>query len=243
MILTIYIIILTYFIIGAVGFYFINRKKDRNTARENWKKYITYFIIIHALFLGIIFNLLFFRMITAAIILIGAIELVNLFRQSGYRKQGFFLFSFLLFAVLAAGFFQFSGLTQNLVLFTFLVLSIFDAFSQISGQLAGKRKLFPAISPGKTVEGLLGGIFMALAGSFLLNGLVEFSILTTILMASGIVLFAFAGDLAASVYKRKYKVKDFSRILPGHGGFLDRFDSLIAAGAFVFVLEFSGVLN
>lgn len=243
MILTIYIIIFSYFLLGAVGFYFINRKKDRNSARESWIKYFTYFIIIHALFFGIVFNPLIFRIITAAIILTGAFELINLFRKSGYLKQGFFIFSLFLFVVLSAGFFQFSGLNKGLVLFTFLVLSIFDAFSQISGQLAGQRKLFPAISPGKTLEGLLGGTLIALASSLFLKSLVEFSTEKTLLIAAGIVLFAFAGDLAASVFKRKYNVKDFSQILPGHGGFLDRFDSLIAGGAFVAVVEFFEILN
>jgi phosphatidate cytidylyltransferase len=243
MILTIYIIILSYFLLGAVGFYFINRKKDPNIARESWKKYITYFIIIHALFFGIVFNPLIFRVLAVIIILIGAFELVNIFRKSGYEKQGFFSFSLFLFLILAAGFFQFSGLNKWLVLFTFLVLSIFDAFSQICGQLWGKTKLFPAISPGKTVEGLLGGIFVAFASSLLLQSLIEFSMGKTLLIATGIVLFAFSGDLAASVYKRRYKVQDFSQILPGHGGFLDRFDSMIAGGAFVAVLELIWILN
>lgn len=243
MIFTIYIIILSYFLLGAAGFYFINRKKDRKTARESWKKYFTYLIIIHALFLGIVFNSFVFRILAGLIIAIGLVELIHLFRKSGYKKQVFFLFSILLFVMLSAGFFHFSGLNKGLILFTFLVLSIFDAFSQISGQLAGKRKLFPTISPGKTVEGLIGGAFIALASSLMLKSLVGFSPLKTILIAVGIVLFAFAGDLAASVYKRKYKVKDFSRLLPGHGGFLDRFDSLIAAGAFVALLERTGILN
>lgn len=243
MILTIYIIILSYFLLGAVGFYFINREKERNTARESWKKYITYFIIIHVLFISIVFNLLIFRVIAGIIVFTGLFELINLFRKSGYRNQSFFIFSLFLFVILAAGFLWFSGLNQNLILFTFLVLSIFDAFSQISGQLAGKRKLFPAISPGKTVEGLLGGAFIALASSLLLKSLVEFSLWKTVLIAAGIVLFAFAGDLTASVYKRKYKVKDFSRLLPGHGGFLDRFDSLIAGGAFIAAIEIFGFLN
>lgn len=243
MVLTIYIIILSYFVIGAVGFYFINRKKDRKSACESWTKYITYFIIIHVLFFGIVFNPLFFRIISVVIILIGMVELINLFRKSEFRNQGFFSFSFFLFVVLAAGFFHFSGLNKNLVLFVFLILSLFDAFSQISGQLAGRRKLFPAISPGKTVEGLLGGVFIALASSLLLKSLVEFSTGKTLLIAAGIVLFAFTGDLAASVYKRKYNVKDFSKFLPGHGGFLDRFDSLITGGAFVAAIELFGFIN
>lgn len=243
MILTIYIIILSYFLLGAAGFYFINRKKDRQTARESWIKYFTYLIIIHALFLGIVINLLFFRILAGVIILTGIFELIKLFRKSGYRSKGFFIFSLFLFMTVAFGFFLFSGLNKNLVLFTFLVLSIFDAFSQISGQIAGKRKLFPAVSPWKTLEGLIGGTFIALVSSLLLRNLVGFTVLNTLGFSAGIVLFAFAGDFAASVYKRKYNVKDFSRLLPGHGGFLDRFDSLIAAGAFIALLERTGILN
>ncbi|MGC9353519.1 MAG: phosphatidate cytidylyltransferase [Mariniphaga sp.] len=240
MILTIYFIILGYFVIGAVSFFFINRRKDRKSARESWTKYITYFLIIHVVFLGIIFNPLFFRIMAAGIILTGMFELIWVFQKSEHRNRGFFTGALLVFLVLAVGFFQFSGLNKNLVLFTFLVLSIFDAFSQISGQLAGRRKLFPAISPGKTVEGLLGGAFTALASALLLKSLVEFSAWKILLVAAGIVLFAFAGDVAASVYKRKYNVKDFSKLLPGHGGFLDRFDSMIAGGAFVALAEVTG---
>lgn len=243
MIVTIYIIIVIYFLLGAAGFYFINRKKNRPDARKSWTKYATYFVIIHALFLGIVFNPLVFRMLSLLIIGIGAFELVGLFLKTNYSKPEFFALSFALFTVLSAGFYLFSGFNNNLVLFTFLVLSIFDAFSQISGQLAGKRKLFPAISPAKTLEGLLGGTLIALGSSLLLRGLIGFSPSTTLFLAAGIVLFAFAGDLAASVYKRKYNVKDFSRLLPGHGGFLDRFDSLIAGGTFIALLELAGILN
>ncbi|MCA1761181.1 MAG: hypothetical protein LC658_15540, partial [Bacteroidales bacterium] len=113
MIVTIYIIILSYFILGAVAFYFINRKKDQNTARESWKKYITYFIIIHALFFGIVFNLLIFRIIVLTIILTGTFELIKLFWNSGYRNQGFFIVAFVLFAILSAGLYRFSGLNKD----------------------------------------------------------------------------------------------------------------------------------
>ena len=101
----------------------------------------------------------------------------------------------------------------------------------------GKRKILPSISPSKTAEGLLGGMMMALLSSFLLRGLLENSINKTIILAAGIILFAFAGDTATSWYKRKYGVKDFGKIIPGHGGVLDRFDSLIAGGAFVALLQ------
>jgi phosphatidate cytidylyltransferase len=117
-----------------------------------------------------------------------------------------------------------------------LILSIFDGFSQITGQLLGRTKLFPKISPNKTVEGLIGGALIALLSALVFKSLIIGTPLKAILLAAVIAVFAFAGDAAKSIYKRKYNVKDFSNLIPGHGGFLDRFDSLIAAGAGVALL-------
>ncbi len=240
MILNIYIIILSYFVLGGIGFYFINRTKDKKSARNNWVKYFTYFFIIHTLFLAIVFNPYVFHFLSMVILIVGLGEIIKLFRQSGYARKGFFFLSMLLFLLFCAGFLQFGRLEKGLILFTFLVLSIFDAFSQISGQLIGRKKIFPAISPEKTLEGLIGGTIIAIASSLLLKGLIGTHIHNAFLLATGIVLFAFIGDVATSFYKRQYNVKDFSSLLPGHGGFLDRFDSLISAGAFVAIVGLSG---
>ncbi len=240
MIITIYIIILSYFVLGGIGFYFINKTKDRQSAKNNRVKYITYFFIIHILFFAIVFNQYVFHYLSIIILIVGLGEIIKLFKQSGYARKGFFFLSVLFYMVLCAGFFNFGRLEKGLILFTFLVLSIFDAFSQISGQLIGRKKIFPSISPEKTIEGLIGGVLIALASSLFLKGLIGNNILNTLLMATGIVLFAFIGDVATSFYKRQYNVKDFSSLLPGHGGFLDRFDSLISGGAFVVIIVLSG---
>lgn len=237
MIQTIYIIILSYFALGAIGFWFINRKKDRQTARKSWTKYITYFFIINILFLSIVYEPFVFRILGIVIVLVGLGEMIKLFWQAGFIKQQFRVLALLVYLALSSGFLAFCKLDNGLVLFTFLVLSIFDAFSQISGQIAGKRKLFPSISPGKTAEGLAGGAFFAIAGSLMFRSVYEMEVSSSLLLATGIVLFAFSGDFLASFFKRKFGVKDFSRLLPGHGGFLDRFDSLIAGGAFVALLK------
>ncbi len=211
----------------------IGRKKSRDQAREILVKYITYFFIIHVLFFSIIFNTAFFHYLAILIILTGFAEIFLLFRRSDFRRKYFFFVFLFLFLVFSAGFYRFSQMEKGILLFTFLVLSIFDAFSQISGQLMGRRKIFPAVSPGKTYEGFIGGALIAVASSLLLRGLIETQIFNTLILAAGIVIFAFAGDMATSLYKRKYNVKDFSNLLPGHGGFLDRFDSLVAGGAFI----------
>ena len=237
MLFTIYIIILTYFILGGIGFYFINKKKAKSVAHNNRIKFITYFIIIHVLFLSIIFNPFYFRVIAIAIIAGGAFELIQSFRQSGFKSKSFFVFVILIFSLICLGFYLFSGLNSELLLFTFLIVSIFDSFSQISGQLWGRTKVAPQISPNKTFEGVAGGAAVALIGSILLRDLFNPPWWSALLLSSGILFFAFIGDLAASYFKRVYNKKDFSNLIPGHGGILDRFDSLILGGAWVAVME------
>ncbi|RKD88245.1 phosphatidate cytidylyltransferase [Mangrovibacterium diazotrophicum] len=242
MIQTIYIIILVYFVLGGIGFYLINRKKDPAVARESYTKFIAYFFIINILFFSIVLNPVVFRYLALVIGLVGVVELFRLFNRRNLENKVFFGFSLLLYFVLTIGFFLFSGLSKELILFSFLVLSIFDAFSQISGQLFGKTRILPEISPNKTLGGVVGGALFAVASAFVLKRLYDGSWLESVLLAAGIVVFAFLGDIAASYYKRKYQVKDYSKLIPGHGGFLDRFDSLIAGGAWVafcvYVLNF-----
>jgi phosphatidate cytidylyltransferase len=219
--------------LGGIGFYFINRKKEKAVARKSWTKFWTYFIIINVLFFSIVINPLAFRILSALVIAVGAIELVRLYQKNGFGSTWFFVVSILVYALLAFGFWRFTGAEKNLILYTFIILSIFDAFSQISGQLFGKRKIAARISPNKTIEGTVGGAAIAVLSAFFVRKLLDVGILEAMYLSAGIVLFAFIGDLVASLYKRKYNVKDYSNLIPGHGGVLDRFDSMIAGGAWV----------
>lgn len=233
MIWNIYLIILTYFLLGGIGFYLINRKKDPMVARKSYTKFIVYFFIVNALFFSITIEPIVFRYLAVLITAVGMVELIRLFRISGYDRKRFFFVSAGFFILLGLGFCYFATFNKNLILFTFLVLSIFDAFSQITGQLWGKTKILPEISPNKTLGGLVGGACVALVSAFLLRKLLNISPVGLLLLSAGIIIFAFLGDVAASYYKRKYEVKNFNELIPGHGGFLDRFDSLIAGGAWV----------
>ncbi len=235
MIRTIYIIILIYFTLGGVGFYLINRKKTPEAARESYVKFGTYFLIINLLFFSIVIDTVIFRFITVLIIIAGLTELSTLFARAARSHAFFFIRSILIYSVFSILFFIFGSGARDEILFTFLVLSIFDSFSQITGQLWGHHKLIPGISPGKTWEGLLGGLFISLFSAWLLRDLVRETVPELIIFTLGITGFAFLGDLLSSYYKRRYKVKDFNNLIPGHGGFLDRFDSLIAGGAWVAV--------
>lgn len=233
----IYLVILVYYLLGTAGIYFINRKKDQETRHKAWIKHFTYFFLISLIYFSIAIEVTVFRIIAVVIIFAGFFELAKLFVRSGYSHTIFFVASLAVLAVLSAGFFFFTRMGQGLVLFAFLILCIFDGFSQVTGQLLGKRKLFPEISPNKTVEGLIGGATFAILSGLVFRELIpEVPAHRVLLLGAVVVMFAFAGDTAKSVYKRKYHVKDFSRLIPGHGGFLDRFDSLIAGGAGVALL-------
>ncbi|NQU05185.1 MAG: phosphatidate cytidylyltransferase, partial [Calditrichaeota bacterium] len=104
---------------------------------------------------------------------------------------------------------------------------ICDTAAYFGGKLLGKHKLAPTISPNKTIEGFLFGF----AGSVIFSivwwrlGLIEFDVCVVLAIAGG--LFGQVGDLAESALKREAQVKDSSALLPGHGGILDRFDSLL----------------
>ncbi len=219
--------------LGGLGFYFINRRRDKKEARYNRVKYITYFFIINTIFFSIVVWPVLFNYLGIVILAVGLGELTRLFIMSGFKNRRFFTVFLVMYLIFCTGFYRFSLMEQGLVLFTFLVISIFDAFSQISGQLLGRTKIMPSVSPRKTLEGLAGGAVIAVASSLLLIPLLDPGIFRPVLLSAGIVLFAFLGDLTVSLFKRRYGVKDFSNLLPGHGGFLDRFDSLIAGGAFM----------
>ena len=129
---------------------------------------------------------------------------------------------------------------QWLILYLFLIAACTDSFAMIIGCLIGKHKLIPAVSPKKSVEGSIGGsVVGTIIASILYYNIVsnQLNILVLILMTLILTILGQLGDLFFSKIKRENKIKDFSNIMPGHGGILDRFDSLsfIVFGYFVII--------
>lgn len=232
MVNTIYYIILGYFLAGTAGIYVINRKKEKPFAKRNWIKLVTYFIIINILFFSIVLGEPFI-ILSVIIASGGLVELIKLQSVSAKGGKIFFAFSVIIYLIMSYGFINFAGMERGIVLYVFLILSIFDSFSQISGQLWGKKKLMPKISPNKTWMGLTGGAVISLLSGILIKELIGVPVFRSLIISAVVIIAAFAGDAASSYYKRQYNVKDFSDLIPGHGGILDRFDSLIAAGALI----------
>ncbi|MBE0639266.1 MAG: phosphatidate cytidylyltransferase [Bacteroidales bacterium] len=118
----------------------------------------------------------------------------------------------------------------------FIVIWVNDSFSYLTGTFIGKHKLFERISPKKTWEGTMGGfVFSIVSGIifFYFIGLLE--LWQWIVMSGLIALFGDFGDLTESMIKRSFNIKDSGSALPGHGGLLDRFDSLLFATPIVVI--------
>ena len=124
----------------------------------------------------------------------------------------------------------------KLVLLVFALIWVNDIFAYLTGRLLGKHKLFERISPGKTIEGSIGGLVFTLAGIIVFSHYVDWlSIGMAVGMGMIAVVFGTLGDLCESMLKRQAGVKDSGTLIPGHGGILDRFDSVLFAVPFVFV--------
>lgn len=119
------------------------------------------------------------------------------------------------------------------LLYVMVLIWSADSGAYVFGRLFGKHKLAPKVSPGKTWEGVLGGLATAALMAWLFNCFVPLSMpvpMSTLLLCSVIAVVAsILGDLTESMFKREAGIKDSSHLIPGHGGILDRIDSLTAA--------------
>jgi phosphatidate cytidylyltransferase len=133
---------------------------------------------------------------------------------------------------------------RNLLLIVFLVVVVqgSDVLQYIWGKLLGKRKVAPALSPSKTWEGLIGGVISATALGAGLHPITPFTALEAALVAFVLCLMGFFGGLVMSAIKRDRGVKDWGSMIEGHGGMLDRLDSVVfAAPIFFHVVRYGWV--
>lgn len=141
-------------------------------------------------------------------------------------------FSILSVLYVGLGFFFFIETREASLTYVFYSLFMIwatDSGAYFIGRAFGKHKLWPEISPNKTTEGFFGGVLSALIVAALFSIFADMEVSTILLLAATAFLSVFGqiGDLVESAMKRHYNVKDSGNILPGHGGMLDRFDSLL----------------
>lgn len=146
-----------------------------------------------------------------------------------FEHAGFLLLSVI---YLGFGFYYFMEIRGYGLVYIFLPLLVIwatDSGAYFIGRAIGKRKLWPDISPNKTIEGAIGGIVCAIVVALLFKIfiLIDLSLFEIMFISCLLAIFGQVGDLVESAFKRYYNVKDSGNIMPGHGGVLDRLDSLI----------------
>lgn len=123
----------------------------------------------------------------------------------------------------------------GLLLFALIVVQANDVFQFVWGKLLGRRKILPKVSPGKTWEGfLLGGLTTVALAWLLAPVLTPFTSSHALLIGAGLAITGFIGDVTLSAVKRDLGIKDMGAVLPGHGGYLDRLDSLTLSAPLFF---------
>lgn len=191
---------------------------------------------------GYIFTRMGIVMLGAAFLFLFLMPIIELFRNLSNPMMNISVGVFGLFYVvlpfLLFNLYSLHGTVYQpkLVIALFLLIWSNDTFAYLVGSFIGKNKMFERISPGKTWEGTIGGAVLTVASSFLIYkwfGLLELH--EWMIIASIVAVFGTLGDLVESMLKRSVGVKDSGKIMPGHGGILDRFDSLIMVIPFVFL--------
>jgi CDP-diglyceride synthetase len=220
------------FLVGAFLVRLVHQKAGlpAERRRRDWLKYAVYFAVINGLWACAYAGRAAAAAALGLIVLAGSFEV---FTVAPAPRKPVAAAACMLLLTLALGSMlpPASGAGwQGAFAFVVMVSAATDSFAELSGRLFGRRKLCQRLSPQKTIAGLWGGLAVAVAVSLLLGFLlpgVRGARLAAVGLATAI--GAVAGDLAFSAIKRRAGVKDFSGLLPGHGGVLDRFDSLVLA--------------
>ncbi|MFA1713018.1 phosphatidate cytidylyltransferase [Peribacillus frigoritolerans] len=227
--------LLTVYLLGSIGLYeLMKMKKLRVLSFEAFLSHILLWVLLlpneHIAFLAEInYDKVQVFLIGVLLLLLYTVISKNRFT---FDDAGFLVISIL---YLGIGFyFLFEtrdslGLGLIYILLTLFTIWATDSGAYFIGKSLGKRKLWPEISPNKTVEGFIGGLISAMVVGVLFYAFssLDYTLLQLLLISLIIGVFGQLGDLVQSAYKRHYGVKDSGKLLPGHGGILDRLDSVI----------------
>ena len=232
-------------IVSLIGMFELYRAVKVQKQGENLLAVVGYLgVILHYILLSLGYSE--YTMMNLIIVLI-AMMFVYVFSYPKYHAEQVMaaFFGFFYVAVMLSYVYQIRTLERGLYLAFLVFLCSWgcDTCAYCVGMLIGKHKMSPKLSPKKSVEGAVGGV----AGAALLTALYcfifrspmhlergEIVILAVIAAIAG--LISMVGDLTASAIKRNYDIKDYGKLIPGHGGILDRFDSMIITAPIIYFL-------
>lgn len=210
---------------------------------KNKKSYGFFFstgIIGILYYIGIYLDYRFTLQISLLLILIyGAFRVITRYPKFTYKNIKTTIFGFLYCYMFLSSLYLLRSEEGGLewILFILLVSILGDVGAYLVGRKIGKTKIAPILSPGKSLEGLVGGLLLATAGGVIFASIfMDLMVPVSALICIAIVFIGLMGDLFESHLKREVKIKDSGNSLPGHGGFLDRFDAIIFISGFIYLL-------
>ena len=218
---------LALFTVGALLMALGTVRRPPEVRRARVLKFVVYFAIVHGVILVCAVGDHAPLALVMVIVALSTWEAARAWRRIAAPRPWAFGVGAALLALAATA--ASDAIDAHLVAWIFVVTAACDGFAQVVGQWLGRRALAPAVSPGKTVEGLLGGVVGALLVALWIRSLTPFSVPGALVVGALVACAALAGDLTGSWIKRRAGIKDFSRLLPGQGGVLDRFNSFLAA--------------
>jgi phosphatidate cytidylyltransferase len=183
-------------------------------------------------------NQITMAVLVASVILMMSIDLFSHQLQGAVKRISFSLFAFIYLALCLALTYKVTLLGNGRYLLLGLMVTIWvtDSAAYFLGMSVGKHRNIFAASPKKSIEGFISGFVAAFIAAYLLGILFGYTNVQKIAMAVAAGIFGQFGDLFESILKRDAGVKDSSNLLPGHGGILDRFDSLLIAAPVLYLL-------
>lgn len=237
---------LSFYILTLLGLREFMKAKEKEKKFPDFIRFISYLMMTILYFEGTLtknINFSFDYKLMASLMLTIFLPVVLYHNEKVYNiKDAFYLLGGIFFLGFSMSlFYMYRTLGLEIILFLFLITMITDSYAYFVGRLIGKNKLLESISPNKTWEGTIGG---SLVGSFVctvyyltvINNNISIPVIFIVILFLSLV--GQFGDLFFSAIKRKYNIKDFSNIMPGHGGVLDRLDSIIFVMlAFTFFLN------
>lgn len=186
-------------------------------------------IVFIALFQGRDLGIVEFVIALLLQLLCGVILYKQLKTKKTINNVAATLYLWLPLAGLAFWFTQYEKNNMEYVLFFLICIWLYDSMAYSVGKLIGKTPIFPKVSPKKTIEGTVGGSVITLSIMYVLNRYWLQLEPNALLLAGVVIFFATFGDFVESYMKRKLGIKDSGNLIPGHGGILDRFDSILLA--------------
>ena len=218
-------------ILGLIGLYELLKPKKNIPVMM---KYISYVLFIMLISSGYVYKDGIYILNFSLILIVLLILMLSMLYYHNNKKYGiediFYLFGSIVF--LSAAFNLFIVIREKglmLTIYLFLITTMTDTFAYIIGSKKGKKKLLPEVSPNKSVEGFIGGLVVGtvVASLFYYFCVARTNILLVVFVTMILSIVGQCGDLVFSQIKRYFGIKDYSNLMPGHGGVLDRLDSMI----------------